>query len=60
MCGKASLEPHDQADLSPSKIHDLMIESGDLSLLASVSRLWEGDYVRIRGYQRPRRPTVLR
>ncbi len=52
MCGKALLEPHDQADSSPSKIHDLMIESGDLSLLASVSRLWEGDYVRIRGYQR--------
>ena len=52
MSGKALLEPHDQADSSPSKIHDLMIESGDLSLLASVSRLWEGDYVRIRGYQR--------
>lgn len=45
-------EPHDQTDSSPSDVHDLMIESGDLSLLGSVSRLWEGDYVRIRGYQR--------
>ncbi len=50
--GKALPEPHDQADSSPSEIHDLMIESGDLPLLGSVSRLWEGDYVRIRGYQR--------
>jgi len=50
--GKPLPEPHDQADSSPSEIHDLMIESGDLSLLGSVSRLWEGDYVRIRGYQR--------
>jgi hypothetical protein len=45
-------EPHDQTDSSPSDVHDLMIESGDLSLLGAVSRLWEGDYVRIRGYQR--------
>jgi hypothetical protein len=50
--GKPLPEPHDQADSSPSEIHDLVIESGDLSLLGSVSRLWEGDYVRIRGYQR--------
>ena len=45
-------EPHDQTDSSPSDVHDLMIESGDLSLLGAVSRLWEGDYVRTRGYQR--------
>jgi hypothetical protein len=49
---KSLPEPHDQTDSSPSEIHDLMIEFGDLSLLGSVSRLWEGDYVRIRGYQR--------
>jgi len=45
-------EPHDQADSSPAKINDMMIESGDLSLLGAISRLWDGDYVRIRGYQR--------
>ena len=50
--GKALPEPHDQADSSPSEVYDLVIESGDLSLLGAVSRLWEGDYVRIRGYQR--------
>jgi len=50
--GKALPEPHDQTDSSPSEVHDLVIESGDLSLLGAVSRLWEGDYVRIRGYQR--------
>jgi hypothetical protein len=50
--GKALPQPHDQADSSPSEVHDLVIESGDLSLLGAVSRLWEGDYVRIRGYQR--------
>jgi hypothetical protein len=50
--GKALPEPHDQADSSPSEVRDLMIESGDLSLLGAISRLWEGDYVRTRGYQR--------
>ena len=52
MYGKELPEPHYQADSSPSEVHDLVIESGDLSLLGAVSRLWEGDYVRIRGYQR--------
>jgi len=45
-------EPHDQTDSSPSEVHNMMIESGDLSLFGAVSRLWDGDYVRIRGYQR--------
>jgi len=45
-------EPHDPTDSSPSEVHDLVIESGKLSLLSAVSRLWDGDYVRIRGYQR--------
>ena len=52
MFGKALPEPHDQADSSPSEVHGLVIESGDLSLLGAVSRLWDGDYVRIRGYHR--------
>ena len=29
-----------------------MIKKGDLPLFAAVERLWKGDYVRIRGYQR--------
>jgi hypothetical protein len=29
-----------------------MIKRGDLTLFAAVERLWKGDYVRIRGYQR--------
>ena len=49
---KSLPEPHDETDLSPNAIHDLMIESGDVSLLSSVSRLWDGDYVRIRGFRR--------
>ena len=52
MSGKTLPEPHDQADSTPGDIHDLMIESGDLSLFGSVARLWEGDYVRIRGFRR--------
>jgi hypothetical protein len=50
--GKVLPEPNDQTDSSPSEVHGLVIESGDLSLLGAVSRLWDGDYVRIRGYQR--------
>ena len=50
--GKALPEPHDQTNSSPSEVHNMMIESGDLSLFSAVSRLWDGDYVRIRGYQR--------
>mgnify|MGYP001076094246 FL=1 len=49
---KSLPEPHDETDSSPNAIHDLMIESGDVSLLSSVSRLWDGDYVRIRGFRR--------
>ena len=41
---KSLPEPHDETDSSPNAIHDLMIESGDVSLLSSVSRLWDGDY----------------
>ena len=52
MNDKSLPEPHDETDSSPNAIHDLMIESGDVSLLSSVSRLWDGDYVRIRGYRR--------
>ena len=52
MNDKSLPEPHDETDSSPNAIHDLMIESGDVSLLSSVSRLWDGDYVRIRGFRR--------
>ena len=45
-------DPHDKTDSIPSQIFDSMLKSGNLTLLSSVSRLWDGDYVRIRGYRR--------
>jgi len=52
LCGQVLPEPHSQTDSSPIEVHNMMIKSGDLSLFGAISRLWDGDYVRIRGYQR--------
>lgn len=45
-------EPHDKTEKSPSDIIDVMVESLNPTLFTSVLRLWDGDYVRLRGFQR--------
>ncbi|MGY8787013.1 MAG: hypothetical protein ACKVH5_01800 [Fidelibacterota bacterium] len=50
--GKILPEPHEQTEKTPRYIIDLMIENRDPTLFASVLRLWDGDYVRIRGFKR--------
>jgi len=45
-------KPHGSSGLSPFDIKRKMILSGDINLFSSAERLWSGDYVRIRSYQR--------
>ena len=45
-------DAHDLKGQNPEEIWEGMIKRGDLPLFAAVERLWKGDYVRIRGYQR--------
>ena len=37
---------------TPSNIRDMAIKSENLSLYAAAERLWNGEYVRIRGFRR--------
>ena len=52
LAGDELKDAHDSEDQNPEEIWDAMIKWGDLPLFAAVERLWKGDYVRIRGYQR--------
>ena len=45
-------DPHDYSTKTPMMYKDEMIKRGDLVLFSSVERIWNGDYVRIRGYRR--------
>ena len=48
-----SLEnPHTAVETTPSNIRDMAIKSENLSLYAAAERLWDGEYVRIRGFRR--------
>ena len=44
--------PNTAKNQSPTDIFDTIIQHGDLILFAAVSRIWDGDYVHSRGYQR--------
>ena len=44
--------PHDEVPIQPENIFDNIVKGGDLNWFGAVTRLWEGDYVRIRSYQR--------
>ena len=52
LAGSTFPEPHDFCEQTPEDVKDKIIESGDLTLFSAVERLWYGDYVRIRGYNR--------
>lgn len=43
---------HEKHNVEPNQFIDTMIQGGDLNWFAAVTRLWDGDYVRIRSYQR--------
>lgn len=52
LAGDELQDAHDPEDQNPEEIWEAMIKWGDLPLFAAIERLWKGDYVRIRGYQR--------
>ena len=52
LAGDELKDAHDPQDQNPEKIWEAMIKWGDIPLFAAIERLWKGDYVRIRGYQR--------
>ncbi len=45
-------DPHDEESIEPDYILEDVVNGGDLIWFAAVKRLWEGDYVRIRGFRR--------
>ena len=50
---KIQLEsPHASVNISPNQIKRGIIKTGDIVLFAAMNRIWEGEYVRIRGYKR--------
>ena len=52
IAGNDLQDAHNLENQNPEEIWEAMIKWGDLPLFAAIERLWKGDYVRIRGYQR--------
>ena len=52
LSGQELPRPHKNKKIDIVKFKDKMLLNLDPSLFASVIRIWEGDYVRIRGYRR--------
>ncbi len=46
------LNPHQRTDVIPWKVNPVMVHSEDIILLSAISRIWNGDYVRINSYKR--------
>ena len=46
------LNPHERTDATPWKVNPVMVHSEDIILLSAISRIWNGDYVRIDSYKR--------
>ena len=44
--------PHKHSQQNPNSIKNKVLSIGDLTLFSSMERIWEGDYVRIKGYRR--------
>ena len=45
-------KPHKGANFEPNGLLNQVIKNGDLVLYAAMKRIWESEYVRIRGYKR--------
>lgn len=52
LSGQQLPKPHKNKNIDIVKFKDQMLFHLDPSFLASLLRIWEGDYVRIRGYRR--------
>lgn len=52
LSGQQLPKPHTNKNIDIVKFKDQMLFHLDPSFLASLLRIWEGDYVRIRGYRR--------
>ena len=52
LAGDELKDAHVPEDQNPEEIWEAMIKWGDIPLFSAIERLWKGDYVRIRGYQR--------
>ena len=46
------LDPHALRKINLNSIRKKVFESGDVTLFSAMERIWNGEYVRIRGYQR--------
>lgn len=52
LIGNKLPEPHNNTGISPKIIKDEILLNGDIALFSAMERLWDCDYVRIKGYQR--------
>ena len=45
-------DPHKATDATPEQVFQSVIESGEIILFSVIERIWNGDYVRLKGYKR--------